>query len=69
MKTIASLTEEEEKVQDYRKFFQEQLDVVSDTFVPIDSITNGDEETMVGIVVAVVAKKKKQLRRTFVFKH
>ena len=52
MKTIASLTEEEEKVKDYRTFFQEQLDVVSDTFVPIDSITNGDEETMVGMVAA-----------------
>jgi hypothetical protein len=52
MKTIASLTEEEEKVQDYRKFFQEQLDVASDTFVAIDSITNGDEGTMVGMVAA-----------------
>jgi hypothetical protein len=42
MKTIASLTEEEEKVKDYRTFFQEQLDVASDTFVPIDSIKNGE---------------------------
>jgi hypothetical protein len=50
MKTIASLTEEEEKVKDYRTFFQEQLDVASDTFVPIDSINNG-EETM-GMVAA-----------------
>jgi hypothetical protein len=47
-KMIASLTEEE-KVKDYRKFFQEQLDVVSDTFVPID-INNGEETMGVGIL-------------------
>ena len=47
-KTIASLTKEE-KVKDYRKFFQERLDAASDTFVPID-INNGEETMGVGIL-------------------
>lgn len=38
-------TETTKKVKDYRTFFKDQLDVVSDTFVSIDS-NNGHEETM-----------------------
>lgn len=53
MTTIAVSLTEEQKVKDYRTFFQEQLSVASDTFVPIDS-TNGDEVTMKGMGAGIL---------------